>query len=31
MENPAYEPPAIEELDVTQGPTETAAGISAPT
>lgn len=30
MDDPSYEPPAIEELDVTQGPAETAAGISAP-
>ena len=31
MEDPTYEPPVIEELDVTQGPAETAAGISVPT
>jgi hypothetical protein len=24
---PAYEPPIVEELDITQGPVETAAGV----
>ena len=31
MEEPQYEPPAIDEIDVSQGPAETAAGISVPT
>lgn len=26
--NPPYEPPAIDELDITQGPVETAPGIT---
>jgi hypothetical protein len=30
MEEPKYEPPAIDEIDVSQGPAETAAGLSGP-
>jgi hypothetical protein len=30
MDEPTYEPPAIDEIDVSQGPAETAAGLSGP-